>query len=34
MTEAVALPLTPQGTVTDRQTRMLRTAMPTMNQNQ
>ena len=27
MTEAVALPLTPQGTVTDRQTRMLRTAM-------
>ena len=27
MTETVALPLTPQGTVTDRQTRMLRTAM-------
>lgn len=27
MTEAVALPLTPQGTVTERQTRMLRTAM-------
>jgi type IV secretion system protein VirB11 len=27
MTQAVALPLTPQGTVTDRQTRMLRTAM-------
>ena len=27
MTEAEALPLTPQGTVTDRQTRMLRTAM-------
>ncbi len=27
MTRAVALPLTPQGTVTDRQTRMLRTAM-------
>jgi type IV secretion system protein VirB11 len=27
MTEAIALPLTPQGTVTDRQTRMLRTAM-------
>jgi len=27
MTEPVILPLTPQGTVTDRQTRMLRTAM-------
>jgi P-type conjugative transfer ATPase TrbB len=27
MTEPVMLPLTPQGTVTDRQTRMLRTAM-------
>ena len=27
MTQAVALPLTPQSTVTDRQTRMLRTAM-------
>jgi len=27
MTQAVALPLSPQGTVTDRQTRMLRTAM-------